>query len=222
MIRVGRPQRKGMVGLFDPNNYIDKFGNHMTTDPNAPRRYYDGPGGGYGQGVEGLNFIRPKNQLNLGDGRPQIAYDRPLEPTKTPQQMEDERRPGTYFGSDEMQQKQFNLDTYTKAPPGVLFGEDDSRFETPAMRVARQKAGDLRGPGMGSSLFGQNATSSGASNNIDQRLIDGFGEDAAKLPATGPRSRMNNPTGSGFNSRLQVMPREPSNLSLGLPSVFGG
>jgi len=218
--RVGKPKKLGMIGLFDPDNYMDKFGNHMTTDPNAPRRYYTGFGGGYGQDIPKI-FKRPRNQLNLGDGKPDMAILRPLEPTKTPEQMEEERRPGTYFGSDEMKQKQFNLDTYTKAPPGVLFGEDDSRFETPAMRVARREAGDLRGPGMGSSLFGQNATSSGASNNIDQRLIDGFGEDAAKLPATGPRSRIGKYGNPGGTMR-PVSAREPSNLSLGLPSVFGG
>ena len=65
------------------------------------------------------------------------------------------RPKGTYFGSDINQQKQFNLDTYAKAPPGVLFGESDSRFETPAMRVARQKLGDFSGPAGKLPLLGQ-------------------------------------------------------------------
>ena len=65
------------------------------------------------------------------------------------------RARGTYFGDPVTQQKQFNLDTYAKAPPGVLFGESDSRFETPAMRVARQKLGDFSGPAGKLPVFGQ-------------------------------------------------------------------
>jgi len=65
------------------------------------------------------------------------------------------RARGTYFGSAANQQKQFNLDTYAKAAPGVLFGESDSRFETPAMRVARQQLGDFSGPAGKLPLLGQ-------------------------------------------------------------------
>jgi len=62
---------------------------------------------------------------------------------------------GTYFGDPVTQQKQFNLDTYAKAAPGVLFGQGDPGFETPAMRVARQNKGDLSGPGGPLPLLGQ-------------------------------------------------------------------
>jgi len=65
------------------------------------------------------------------------------------------RARGTYFGNAVNQQKQFNLDTYAKAAPGVLFGESDSRFETPAMRVARQQLGDFSGPAGKLPVFGQ-------------------------------------------------------------------
>ena len=94
------------------------------------------------------------------------------------------------------------------------------------MRVARREAGDLKGPGMGSSLLGK-SNNKGLGNDmrlledLDPRLRQGFGEDASKLPATGPRSRINNPTSSSFNSGLQVIPRESSNMSLGLPKMFG-
>ena len=194
--RVGQPRKLGTVGLFDPDNYMDALGNHYRTDPNAPRRYYNGPGGGMGQGLGNMNFLRPRNQKITNVHTP-ITVTQPKPIVPDPQDLEDNRRPGDYFGSDENQQRQFNLDTYSKAPPGVLFGETDSRFETPEMRVTRREAGDTRGPGMGpgagSSIFGELENNSNMSE-IDPRLVQAFGDNAAKLPGI-PRSLTSKPTG---------------------------
>lgn len=86
------------------------------------------------------------SSISLGSGSGRI---------RTSSSSSGKRPRGTYFGDPVTQQKQFNLDTYAKAAPGVLFGQGDPGFETPAMRVARQNRGDLSGPGGPLPILGQ-------------------------------------------------------------------
>lgn len=110
-----------------------------------------------------------------------------------------ERPRGTYFGDPVTQQKQFNLDTYAKAAPGVLFGRGDPGFETPAMRVARQNKGDLSGPGGPLPILGQGNPRFGETG-VGNVFAEGDPRLTQSSPSTSSLSMMGEyPMPSGLN-----------------------
>ena len=110
-----------------------------------------------------------------------------------------ERPRGTYFGDPVTQQKQFNLDTYAKAAPGVLFGQGDPGFETPAMRVARQNSGDLSGPGGPLPILGQGNPRFGETG-VGNVFAEGDPRLTQSSPSTSSLSMMGEyPMPSGLN-----------------------